>query len=162
MDRNRHTVTKYLSDEKAHKAINSKFFKKLNHLNDNLYEIQSVMADIEHKEPILVGFFIEEFAKLRMFDLYYNFFRYFFDFNSFAKLEMDTDSLNFAVAHDLLEGCIKPDMREVWNNIRKNDCRSTFAADSRKVFFLALVVPNISNMTNENLDYSWRNFVAQK
>ena len=57
MDRSRHTVTKYLKDEKAHKAINSKFFKKLNHLNDNLYEIESVKADVEHKEPIIVGIF---------------------------------------------------------------------------------------------------------
>ena len=29
MDRIRHTITKYLNDEKAHKAINSKFFKNL-------------------------------------------------------------------------------------------------------------------------------------
>ena len=68
MDRSRHTITKYLNDEKAHKAINSKFFKKLNHLNDNLYEVEPVKADVEHKEPIIVGFFILQYAKLRMLD----------------------------------------------------------------------------------------------
>ena len=40
MDRYRHIINKYPNDEKAHKAINSKFFKKLNHLNDNLYGIE--------------------------------------------------------------------------------------------------------------------------
>ena len=34
MDRSHHTVTKYLSDEKTHGAINTKFFKRLDHIND--------------------------------------------------------------------------------------------------------------------------------
>ena len=49
-------------------------------------------------------------------------------------MEMDTDSLYLAVAHDSLEDCIKPDMREFWNNIRMNDCSNTFAADSSNFF----------------------------
>ena len=40
MDRSREAVTKYLIDEEAQKTINSKIFKKLNHLNDNLNEIK--------------------------------------------------------------------------------------------------------------------------
>ena len=36
VDRSRHTVTKYLSDEKAHEAINIKFSKRLDHINDQL------------------------------------------------------------------------------------------------------------------------------
>ena len=36
MDRSRHTVMKYLSDEKTHAAINSKLFKKLDHVNSSL------------------------------------------------------------------------------------------------------------------------------
>ena len=35
MDRSRHTVTKYLNDEKTHGAINKKFFKRLDHINDH-------------------------------------------------------------------------------------------------------------------------------
>ena len=34
MDRSRHSVTKYLSDEKTHGAINTIFFKRLDHIND--------------------------------------------------------------------------------------------------------------------------------
>ena len=58
MDCSRHTVTKYLSDEKTHGAINTKFFKHLDHINDQLYEVELAKADIEHRQPIIVGFFI--------------------------------------------------------------------------------------------------------
>ena len=150
MERSRHIITKYLNDEKAHEAINSKFFKKRNHLNDNLYEIESVKADVEHKEPIIVGFFNLQYAKLWMLELFYNFSKSFCDFNSFEEIEMDTDSLYLAVAHDSLEDCIKQDKREVWNNIRMNDCSNTFAAGSSNNFFLALVVPNMNQDKRES------------
>ena len=70
MDRNRHTVTKYLFDEKTRSAINSKMFKGLNHLTDQLYEVELVKSEAEHREPIIVGFFILQHAKLRMLELY--------------------------------------------------------------------------------------------
>ena len=93
MDRSRHTVTKYLSDKKLHADINSELFKKLDHVNNSLYEVEVAKAQIEHKEPIIVGFFILQDAKLRMLELYYNFFTRFCDVNKFEELKMDTDSL---------------------------------------------------------------------
>ena len=36
MDRSRHTVTKYLTDKKTDSVINSKMFKRLNHITDQL------------------------------------------------------------------------------------------------------------------------------
>ena len=70
MDRSRHTVTKYLNDEKVQSAIKSKLFKRLNHITDQLYEVELVEPEIEHREPIIVGFFILQYAKLRMLELY--------------------------------------------------------------------------------------------
>ena len=58
MDRSRHTMTKYLTDEKTHSASDSKMFKRLNHITDQMYEVDLVKSEIEHREPILVGFFI--------------------------------------------------------------------------------------------------------
>ena len=58
MDRRRHSVTKCLTDEKTHSVINSKMFKRLNHTTDQLYEVELVKPEIEHREPITVGFFI--------------------------------------------------------------------------------------------------------
>ena len=39
MDRSWHTVTKYLTDEKTHSAINSKMFKRPNQNTDQLYKL---------------------------------------------------------------------------------------------------------------------------
>ena len=58
MDRSRHTVTKYLNDEKTHSATNDKHFKRLNFITDQLYVVELVKSEIEHREPIIVGFFI--------------------------------------------------------------------------------------------------------
>ena len=58
MDRSRHTVTKYLTDEKTHSAISSKMFKLLIHITDQLYEVEFVKSENEHIEPIIVGFCI--------------------------------------------------------------------------------------------------------
>ena len=46
MDRSHHTVTKNLSDEKTHGAINTKLFKRLDHISDLLYEVKLVKAEI--------------------------------------------------------------------------------------------------------------------
>ena len=106
MDRSRHTVTKYLSDEKTHAAINSKLFKNLDHVNNSLHEVELAKAQIEHKEPIIVAFFILQHAKLRKLDLYYNLLNKFCDLTKFEELEMDTDSLCFALADKVLEDCM--------------------------------------------------------
>ena len=98
MDRSRHTVTKYLADEKTHAAFISKLFKKLDHVNNSLYKVELAKAQIEHKELIIVGFFILQYAKMRMLELYYNFFTRFCDVNKFEELEMGTDSLYLAFA----------------------------------------------------------------
>ena len=74
MNRSQHTVTKYLGDKKTHAAINSKLFKRLDHVENSLYEVELAKAHIEHKEPIFVGIFILQYAKLRISELYYDFF----------------------------------------------------------------------------------------
>ena len=130
MNRSRHTVTKYLADEKTHAAINSKLFKKLDHVNNSLYEVELAKAQIEHKEPIIVGFFILQYAKLRMLELYYNFFTRFCDVNKFEELEMDIDSLYLALAEKELEDCIRPEMRAEWQRLRSKDCVDNFTADA--------------------------------
>ena len=52
---------------------------------------------IEHRELIIVGFFILQYAKIRLLDLYYIFFHKNCDEKKIEKLEMDTDSLYLAL-----------------------------------------------------------------
>ena len=93
MDGTRHTVTKTLSNEKTHGAINIKVFERLDHINDQLYEVELTKAEIEHRNLIIVGFSILRYAKLRMLELHYNYCEKFCDVNNFEELEIDTDSL---------------------------------------------------------------------
>ena len=99
MDRSRHTITKYLIDEKTHKAINEPLLKRLNTIQKDLYEIELRKSTNEDKEPIIVGFFILQYKKLRK---CLSFTATFFDkvcnVNKFDELEMDTDSLYLALA----------------------------------------------------------------
>ena len=86
-------------------------FKRLNIINEKLYEVEFIKSDIEHREPIIVGFFILQYAKLRILELYYNFFAKYCDINKFEELEMDTDSLYLALAEEKLYDCIRSDMK---------------------------------------------------
>ena len=141
MDRSRQTETLYLNDEKTHKAINNRRLRRLNNVSTDIYEVELVKSTVEHREPIIVGFFILQYAKVRMLELYYNFFDKFFQ--KFEELEMDTDSLYLVLAHENLYECIKPEMRSIWNEMRRNDCTDFFHANSSSNFFQELVVINI-------------------
>ena len=109
MDRSRHTVTKHLNDEKTHSAINIELFKRLNFITDQLYEVELVKSEIEHREPIIVGFFILQYAKLRRLELYYIFFKKFWYTEKYEELEMDKTLYFFARSEENLEHIVLPE-----------------------------------------------------
>ena len=127
-----------------------------------MYEKELVNSTIEHCEPIIVGFFRLQYAKLKMLELYYNFFDNFCDVNKFEELEMDTDSLYLALAKEDLDDCILPSNRAEWSEKRSKDCRDDFRADAKNNFFPVFAVLNIRNKTRENQDCSRRNSDAMK
>ena len=100
--------------QKTHKAINNQFLKRLNIVAEDFFEVELVKSTVEHREPIIVGFFILQNAKLRLLELYYNFFDKFCDVKKFEELEMDTDSLYLALAEEDLDDCILPSKRAEW------------------------------------------------
>ena len=132
--RSRHTVTNYLTDEKTHSTINSKTFKRLNHITDQLYEVELVKPEIEHREPIIVGFFILQYAKQRMLEHYYNFFKKFCDTDKYEELEMDTDYLYLALSEENLEDVILPEKQAKWDKLRSTDCTDNFTANATDSF----------------------------
>ena len=56
-------------------------------------EVQLVKSKSEPKKPVIVGFFILQFAKLRNLEVYCNFFDNFSAVAEFEGLEMHTGSL---------------------------------------------------------------------
>ena len=92
-------------------------------------------AQIEHKEPTIIGFFNLQDAKLQLWERYHNFFTNFSDVNKFKELQMVTDSLYPAAAEKELENYIRTGMRADWQRLRLNDCFDSFIADAVAKFF---------------------------
>ena len=135
MDRSRHTVTKNMSDEKTHEAINTKLFNRLDHINDQLYEVELAKAEIEHRRQIIVGFFILQYAKLKTLELYYNFFDRFCEVNKLEELEKDTDSLYLALSEKELYDCIRQASVVEWELLTEEDFKDDFTANATTNFF---------------------------
>ena len=161
-DRSRHTVTKYLTDKKTHIAFNSKMFKRLNHITDQLYEAELAKPEIEHREPIIVGFFILQYAKQRMLELYYNFFKKFCDTDKYEELDMDTDCLYLALSEEHLEDVIVSEKRAAWDQLRSKDCTDNFTANATDIFSPELVVMSTRNMIRESRVSSKKSLDVQK
>ena len=92
-------------------------------------------SEIEHRETIFVGFFISQYAKLRMLELHYNFFKKFCDTDKYEELEMDTDSLYLALSEENLEDVILPEKRAEWDQLRSKGCNDIFTANATDNFF---------------------------
>ena len=103
--------------------------------NKSLYEVELAKAQIEHKEPIIVRFFILQYAKLRMLELYYNFFTRFCDIDKSEELEMDISCwIHPALDEKELEDCLRPETRAELHKLRSNDCVDSFTADAVAFF----------------------------
>ena len=70
------------------------------------------MSEIEHREPIIVGFFILQYAKLRLLDLYYIFFKKFCVAKKYEELEKVTNSFYLDLSEEILEDIIYYSPRE--------------------------------------------------
>ena len=96
--------------------MNINLFKQLDYRNDQLCEVGLIKSEIEDKEPIFVGFFILQNAKLRLLEPYCNFRDKYCDDTKFEELQMDTDSLYLTLSkHDWYD-CIRPAMKKEWNS----------------------------------------------
>ena len=71
MDRSRHTLTKNLTDEKTQSAITSRMFQRPKNIPDQLHQVKGDKSETEDREPpIIVGFLILQYTKLRMMQFY--------------------------------------------------------------------------------------------
>ena len=108
--RSRQSISKFLNDEKAHKTINETLLKS----EKDLYEVELLKSIIEHREPIVVGFFILQYPKLRILELYYNFFDKFSDIIKIEEMDLDTDALYLPIAEENLYDCMQLTKRDIW------------------------------------------------
>ena len=71
VDRRRNVA--YCTEVGTSACINNKRFRQLDVVTDNAYEITSNKARLTYDRPLHIGFFVYQYAKLRMLQFYYDF-----------------------------------------------------------------------------------------
>ena len=145
-----HNVRSYLNDGKRHATSNCQLFKKLNHMNNALYEIELTEEEIDHKEPFVVGILIHQYAKLRMWEPYYK-----FSLNFVSKQVRSVgDGYRFSVSCSCREGIGR--LYPAGNETRVGTAAAVglhrqFHCHFSVNFFPESALTSATNMTRENL-----------
>ena len=115
MDKTKHREVKYVQGEnETCLKVNDPRFQKLECLDieEQYYEVEMAKRKIKLDLPIQLGYFVLQYAKLRMLEFYFDFMDVYVDRSDFEYCEMDTDSAYMAISGSSLEEVIKPEMRE--------------------------------------------------
>lgn len=115
MDKTKHREVKYVQGEnETCLKVNDPLFHKLECLDPEgqYYEVEMAKRKIKLDLPIQLGYFILQYAKLRMLEFYYDFMDQYVDRSDFEYCEMDTDSAYMAISGSDLEEIIKPGMKD--------------------------------------------------
>ena len=104
----RHTNTIYTCDEEeVDKSLRSARFKTLEEIGP-AYKVELRKIKINIDRPFQVGIVVHQLAKLRMLQFYYEFLDFYLDRRDFELIQMDTDSMYFALSRERLEDAIRP------------------------------------------------------
>ncbi|XP_066278985.1 uncharacterized protein [Branchiostoma lanceolatum] len=121
----------------ATRKINTPRFRHADEVTDDFYEMQLTKKVIKFNLPLQIGFFVYQYAKLRMLEFYYDFMIKFVDRSDFQYCEMDTDSAYIAISADRFEDVIKPNMLDEYKKEKhlwfpRTDTQQNAAFDKRK------------------------------
>ena len=133
----KHRNVEYCSDAEASRKVNTHLFRKLENITEDTYEVESCKKTIKLNLPIQVGFFVYQYAKLRMLQFYYDFLDKYLDRADFQMCEMDTDSAYIAISGDSVESLVKPGLKAEFeadkcNWFPRTDTAEHKAYDKRK------------------------------
>ena len=108
----RHRNVKYCTEVGTSACINNKRFRQLDVVTDDVYEITSNKACLTYDLPLHIGFFVYQYAKLRMLQFYYDFVARYVERPLYQYCEMDTDSAYIALAGDSIDDLVAQEHRE--------------------------------------------------
>ena len=113
INKTKHCNVKYMKEKgKVTKLINSFNFKHLENMNNGIFEVEMYKKKVLLDTPIQIGFFILQYAKLRMLEFYHDCLVKYLKPNSFELTEMDTDSMYMALNNISLDECIRDEYKE--------------------------------------------------
>ena len=117
----KHMTTKFTRDEKLIDQIfRSPFFEDLEEINAGVFEVRQRKRQVAITRPYQCGIAVYQLAKLRMLEFYYDFLDKFCDRRDFELIQMDTDSFYMALSANDFDDIIKPEMKELYKEEKKN------------------------------------------
>ena len=117
----KHMNTKFTKDEKLIDEIfRSPFFEDLEEINEGVFEVRQRKRKVTITRPYQCGIAVYQLAKLRMLEFYYDFLDKFCDRRDFELIQMDTDSFYMALSAEDFDEIIKPEMKELYKEEKKN------------------------------------------
>ena len=117
----KHISTKFTTDEKLiDKIFRSPFFEDLEEINEGVFEVRQRKKQVTITRPYQCGIAVYQLAKLRMLEFYYDFLDKFCDRRDFELIQMDTDSFYLALSANDFDDIIKPEMKELYKEEKKN------------------------------------------
>ena len=88
----------YVGENEALLKHNDPKFRSSTYRGDGVYEVQMAHKTMKNDIPKQIGLFVLQYAKLRMLQFYYDCLDRYLDRSDFEMVQMDTDSLYFAVS----------------------------------------------------------------
>ena len=117
----KHMNTKFTTNEKLiDKIFRSPFFEDLEEINEGVFEVRQRKRQVTITRPYQCGIAVYQLAKLRMLEFYYDFLDKFCDRRDFELIQMDTDSFYMALSAEDFDDIIKPEMKELYKEEKKN------------------------------------------
>ena len=93
----RHHDIQYCTEVGTSSLINNKRFRQLEVFTDNAYEVERSKRVVKYTLPLHIGFFVYQYAKLRMLQFYYDFIDRYVERPLFQYCKMDTYSAYIAL-----------------------------------------------------------------
>ena len=117
----KHMNTKFTTNEKLIDNIfRSPFFEDLEEINEGVFEVRQRKKQVTITRPYQCGIAVYQLAKLRMLEFYYDFLDKFCDRRDFELIQMDTDSFYMALSANDFDEIIKPEIKELYKEEKKN------------------------------------------
>ena len=96
---------------KVAKLINSFNFKHMENMTNGVFEVEMYKSKVILDTPTQLGFFILQYAKLRMLEFYHDCLVKYLNQNSFELTEMDTDSMYMALNRNNFDESIRDEYK---------------------------------------------------
>ena len=110
-DVDRHRDVKYGTEKSALLMVNDRRFRQLDVGVNDAYEIAMNKKTVTYALPVYVGFFVLQYAKMRMLQFYYDFINMYLERPLFQYCETDADSAYLALAGESVDDLVTFELR---------------------------------------------------